>query len=48
MNIAYLGPGIGGGLITLIIAFILSFVTFILAIIWYPIKKLLRYLKKNK
>jgi len=48
MVLIYLGPGIGGGLIALILAFLLSFVTFIIAIVWYPIKKIVGYFKKIK
>jgi hypothetical protein len=47
-NILYLGPGIGGGLLSVIIAFIISFLTFIVAIVWYPIKKIIHIFRKNQ
>jgi hypothetical protein len=42
----YLGPGMGGGVLSLIIAFIVSLFTFIIAIIWYPIRKAIDFFKK--
>lgn len=42
----YLGPGIGGGVIAMVIAFLVSILTFILAIFWYPIKKMIQFIKK--
>jgi O-antigen/teichoic acid export membrane protein len=48
MIILYLGPGIGGGVLALIIGFLVSLLTFIVAIFWYPIKKLLNFFKTKK
>lgn len=48
MIILYLGPGMGGGVIAVIIAFLVSLLTFIVAIFWYPIKKLLNIFKSKK
>lgn len=45
--IIYIGPGIGGGLLSVIIAFIISLLTFLVAIIWYPIKKFISIFKKS-
>jgi hypothetical protein len=42
----YIGPGMGGGLISLIIAFLISFFTFLVAVIWYPIKKVIDFFKR--
>ncbi len=48
MIILYLGPGIGGGVLALIIGFLVSLLTFLIAIFWYPIKKLLNFFKTKK
>jgi hypothetical protein len=45
-SLLYLGPGMGGGLLSLIIAFIVSFFTFLIAIIWYPIKKAIDFFRR--
>jgi hypothetical protein len=42
----YIGPGVDGGSISLIIAFLVSFFTFLISIIWYPIKKTISFFKK--
>jgi hypothetical protein len=44
----YLGPGLGGGVLALLIAFLVSLVTFLIAILWYPVKKILNFFKKDK
>mgnify|MGYP007063394324 CR=1 FL=1 len=44
---AYLGPGLGLGLIGSIIGLLLSIFIFIFALFWIPIKKILNR-KKNK
>lgn len=44
----YLGPGLGGGVIAMIVAFLISLLTFIIAVLWYPIKKLINIIKKMK
>ena len=43
---SYVGPGMGAGLISIIVAFILCVVGIFVAIIWLPIKKM--YLKFKK
>ena len=42
---AYIGPGLGLGAIGMILALIFSVFLAVLAIVWYPIKRMLR---KNK
>ena len=44
----YIGPGLGAGILTLIIGFILTFFVALFTIIYFPIKKLLLKNKKNK
>jgi hypothetical protein len=48
MFIIYLGPGLGGGVLALVIAFLVSLITFLIAILWYPIKKILFFFKRGK
>jgi hypothetical protein len=44
----YLGPGLGGGMIAAILGLIMSLLLAIIALIWIPIKKIIRYIKKKK
>jgi 3-dehydroquinate synthetase len=46
----YIGPGLGGGVITAVLGFLASIFLALFAIIWYPIKKLIGKFrnKKNK
>jgi hypothetical protein len=47
--ILYIGPGLGGGALALLIGFILTLFSFIVSIFWIPLKRLFRYIfKKNK
>ena len=45
---AYIGPGLGGGVITVVIGVIVSFFLGLVAIVWYPIKRLFFRNKKKK
>ena len=45
---AYIGPGISGGFLLLIIGFLLTIFIALFAIIYYPIKNLMAKLKKTK
>lgn len=42
---AYIGPGLGLGALGVVLGFLLSIVLAILALVWYPAKRLLRRLK---
>ncbi|MFI5140474.1 MAG: hypothetical protein ACHQIM_21825 [Sphingobacteriales bacterium] len=44
----YIGPGLGGGVITAVLGFLTSIFLALFAIIWYPIKKLIQKLKNKK
>lgn len=46
----YIGPGLGAGTIAVIIGILSSFIISIIAILWFPIKKIIRMIrsKKNK
>ena len=45
---AYIGPGMGGGVILATIGVIIAIFAAIFGIIWFPIKRLLKKRKKNK
>jgi hypothetical protein len=48
--LTYIGPGLGGGVITAVLGFLASIFLALFAIIWYPVKKLIGKFrnKKNK
>ena len=45
---AYLGPGIGGGIIAVTLGIVFAIVAFIFGILWFPLKRLINKYKKNK
>jgi hypothetical protein len=47
-KLMYLGPGLGGGVITAILGTIGAFFLGLFAILWYPIKKIIAKFKKKK
>lgn len=42
----YIGPGLGGGSIVAIIGILVSFSLSMVVIIWYPLKKLIRFIRE--
>ena len=46
VSFAYLGPGMGGGIILATLGVIIAIFASLFAIIWYPLRKLFK--KKNK
>lgn len=44
---AYIGPGLGGGIIALITGIFLTFISFLVAIFWVPLKKFVKFLKSK-
>ncbi|HZY38433.1 MAG TPA: hypothetical protein VFE53_17365 [Mucilaginibacter sp.] len=46
--LGYIGPGLGGGVITAVIGFFTSIFLALFAIIWYPIKQLIKKFKRKK
>lgn len=48
MILVYIGPGMGGGMIAAILGVLLSFVLGLVALFWIPIKKLIRFLRRDK
>lgn len=47
-SFAYLGPGVGGGVIAATIGIIIAIFAVLLGLIWFPIKRLLKKIKEKK
>jgi O-antigen/teichoic acid export membrane protein len=45
---AYVGPGLGAGVLGVIVGLIVSVFVAVFAIFWYPIKRLFRKMSKPK
>tara|TARA_B100000427_G_C15406665_1_gene550112 strand:- start:11 stop:220 length:210 start_codon:yes stop_codon:yes gene_type:complete len=48
LSYAYVGPGIGGGIILATIGIIVAIFAAIFATLWFPIKRFLKKRKENK
>jgi len=46
--LGYIGPGLGGGVITAVLGFFTSIFLALFAIVWYPVKQLIRRIKSKK
>jgi hypothetical protein len=46
--LGYIGPGLGGGVITAVLGFFTSIFLALFAIIWYPVKQLIKKIKGKK
>jgi len=47
-SFAYLGPGIGGGIIAATIGIIVAIFAALFGLIWFPVKRLLKKRKERK
>jgi len=47
-SFAYLGPGIGGGIIAATLGIIIAILAALFGLIWFPIKKLINKRKENQ
>lgn len=45
---AYVGPGIGAGTVAIVLGFIGSVFLALFALIWYPIKRIIRKIRPDK
>ena len=45
---AYLGPGVGGGVIAATIGVIVAIIAALFGLIWFPVKRLLKKRKEKK
>ena len=46
--LGYIGPELGGGIITAVLGFFTTIFLALFAIIWYPVKQLIRRIKGKK
>jgi hypothetical protein len=46
--LGYIGPGLGGGVIAAVLGFFTSIFLALFAIIWYPIRQLIKKFKSKK
>ncbi len=47
-SFAYLGPGVGGGVIAATIGVIVAIFVALFGLIWFPVKRLLKKIKEKK
>ncbi len=47
-SFAYLGPGVGGGVIAATIGIIVAILAALFGLIWFPVKRLLKKRKEKK
>ena len=47
-SLAYLGPGVGGGVIAATIGIIVAIFAALFGLIWFPVKRLLKKRKEKK
>ena len=45
--LAYTGPGLGAATIAVVVGFVTSIAVGLFAVVWYPIKRMMRNKKKN-
>jgi 4-hydroxybenzoate polyprenyltransferase len=48
LMLTYIGPGLGGGVITAVLGVLTSIFLALFAILWYPIKKVIQKFKKKE
>lgn len=46
--LGYIGPSLGGGVITAVLGFFTSIFLALFAIVWYPVKQLIKKFKSKK
>ena len=47
-SFAYLGPGVGGGVIAATIGVVLAIIAALFGLIWFPVKRLLKKRREKK
>jgi hypothetical protein len=47
-KLLYIGPGMGGGFFAAVLGIIVSLVVSLIAILWYPFKKIIRKIRGSK
>jgi len=44
---AYIGPGMGAGVVATVLGILAGFLMLIVGIVWYPIKKLYKWIRRS-
>lgn len=45
---AYIGPGLGAGVIAIVLGFLVGFLMLLVGVVWYPLKKLIKKIKQGR
>lgn len=45
---AYIGPGLGAGAVAAVLGIVSGLLMLVVGVVWYPLKRLIRYLKLKK
>ncbi|TSA40716.1 MAG: hypothetical protein D4R63_05260 [Methylococcaceae bacterium] len=45
---AYIGPGLGAGALASVVGILAGFFMLIIGVVWYPIKRVIKYFKGKK
>lgn len=48
LHLCYIGPGLGGGVISVVLGVLVSLFLALVAIVWYPFKTLIKKFKQRK
>lgn len=48
LALAYIGPGLGTGALAAVLGTLAGLLMLIVGVVWYPIKRLIRYLRSRK
>lgn len=48
MILGYVGPGLGAGAIAAVIGILSGFLLLAVGFVWYPVKKLIRWIKNRQ
>jgi hypothetical protein len=45
---AYIGPGLGAGALASVVGILAGFLMLVVGVVWYPIKRVIKYFKGKK
>lgn len=48
LALAYIGPGLGTGALAAVLGTLAGLLMLVVGVVWYPIKRLIRYLRSRK
>ncbi len=44
---SYIGPGLGGGVLAVLLGILLTIFSFLVAVFWIPLKKFFKFVRKS-